>query len=589
MVNQTISEERKGIPQVTTVASGLDLNRLRIPIRAKITLPYLLLAVALALGAAYVVTQIVFDTVEERFTNQLIEAGKLASEWMVREEDARLESLRLLVHAEGVAGAIEAKDAEKLRQLTYGIAVDHQEEAVEFLDREGNLLMAMRRRIGSDLIEDYDFSKEGDGFYLQWDFVNNIYLRKVDSQGDKYSGYIQADWGDYFYVSGPIFDQAGDFAGVVLVGKSLKTMTKQIRQETLSQITLYDLEGEPLSSTFFNPEPLIFTSVSDILKNQDESSFSRNLDNRRDLDVANISYQEIFAPWEARGGGDLGVMGISLAKTFLVTASRVTKIQIIVLVAFAFVVVALLGVNLANYITRPLLSLVSASKEVSQGNLQIQVDSKSNDEVAELAQSFNQMVSSLYESKMDLVQAYDSTLEGWSKALELRDEGTEGHTKRVTEMTLRLALAIGIDRERMANVRRGALLHDIGKMGVPDSILLKKGSLTDDEWRIMKRHPSYAYEMLWPIEYLRPSLEIPYCHHERWDGTGYPRGLKGEDIPLSARIFAVVDVWDALRTDRPYREALPDEEVIEHIKAGSGSHFDPNVVAVFVEIVNKSE
>ncbi|MBI4316523.1 MAG: HD-GYP domain-containing protein, partial [Chloroflexi bacterium] len=130
--------------------------------------------------------------------------------------------------------------------------------------------------------------------------------------------------------------------------------------------------------------------------------------------------------------------------------------------------------------------------------------------------------------------------------------------------------------------RRGALLHDIGKMGVPDSILLKPGPLTDEEWVIMRLHPQLAYDMLSPINYLRSALDIPYCHHEKWDGTGYPRGLKGEQIPLAARPFAVVDVWDALRSDRPYRAAWPEEKVIEHIKAGSGSHFDPQVVEAFL-------
>jgi putative nucleotidyltransferase with HDIG domain len=191
----------------------------------------------------------------------------------------------------------------------------------------------------------------------------------------------------------------------------------------------------------------------------------------------------------------------------------------------------------------------------------------------------------LQRSNVQLAQAYDSTLEGWSRALDLRDKETEGHTVRTTETTLLLARAIGLEDEALVHVRRGALLHDIGKMGVPDSILLKPGPLTDDEWVMMKKHPTLAYEMLVPIAYLRPALDIPYCHHEKWDGTGYPRGLKGEQIPLTARIFAVVDVWDALRSDRPYRAAWPEEKVRWHIRALSGTHFDPHVVKVFLKLV----
>ena len=190
----------------------------------------------------------------------------------------------------------------------------------------------------------------------------------------------------------------------------------------------------------------------------------------------------------------------------------------------------------------------------------------------------------LQKSNTELIVAYDSTLEGWSGALDLRDKETEGHTRRVTELTMRLARAIGMGNNDLVNIRRGALLHDIGKMGIPDRILLKPGPLTDEEWEIMRKHPTYAFELLSPIAYLRPALDIPYCHHEKWDGTGYPRGLKGEEIPLAARIFAVVDVWDALRSDRPYRNAWAVEKVLEYIEEQSGKHFDPEVVKVFLGI-----
>lgn len=192
----------------------------------------------------------------------------------------------------------------------------------------------------------------------------------------------------------------------------------------------------------------------------------------------------------------------------------------------------------------------------------------------------------LAEANFSLNQAYEATIEGWSRALDLRDHETEGHSRRVTEMTLRLAREIGISEEELVPVRRGALLHDIGKMGVPDRVLLKPGPLTDDEWAVMRWHPTLACEMLEPITFLHAALDIPGGHHEKWDGTGYPDGLAGEDIPLAARLFAVVDVWDALRSDRPYRKAWPEERVLDHLCSLSGSHFDPQIVRVFMALVS---
>ncbi len=194
----------------------------------------------------------------------------------------------------------------------------------------------------------------------------------------------------------------------------------------------------------------------------------------------------------------------------------------------------------------------------------------------------------LQRSKIDLEMAYDTTLEGWSRALDLRDKETEGHTLRVTEMSMRLAKAVGMSENEIIQVRRGALLHDIGKMGVPDAILLKPDGLTPEEWVVMRKHPVYAYELLYPIKYLRPAVDIPYCHHEKWDGSGYPRGLKGEQIPLSARLFAIVDVWDALCSDRPYRPGLPVEEVYHHILNETGRAFDPKIVEAFLNLVDQT-
>jgi PAS domain S-box-containing protein/putative nucleotidyltransferase with HDIG domain len=189
----------------------------------------------------------------------------------------------------------------------------------------------------------------------------------------------------------------------------------------------------------------------------------------------------------------------------------------------------------------------------------------------------------LQRSNTELFQAYDATIEGWSRALELRDNETEGHTQRAADLTVKLARLFGLSDAELVQVRWGALLHDIGKMGIPDKILFKRGTLTEAEWVVMKKHTIFAHEMLSPIRYLRLALDIPCAHHEKWDGTGYPFGLKGEQIPLVARIFAVVDVWDALRSDRLYHASWSVEKVREHLRSLAGTHFDPHVVNVCLD------
>ncbi len=191
----------------------------------------------------------------------------------------------------------------------------------------------------------------------------------------------------------------------------------------------------------------------------------------------------------------------------------------------------------------------------------------------------------LQRSHAQLVAAYDATIGGWARALDLRDKETEGHSRRVTEMSVRLARAMGVDEAEIVHIRRGALLHDIGKLAIPDAILLKPGGLDEAEWEVMRRHPQYAFEWLASIPFLRPALDIPHAHHEKWDGTGYPRGIAGEQIPLSARIFAAVDVWDALRSDRPYRRGWPEAKVIEHLRGLSGGHLEPSVVEAFLSLL----
>ena len=388
------------------------------------------------------------------------------------------------------------------------------------------------------------------------------------------------------YISKPVYSIQNDLVGVILVGKSLVSMAEDLHTKTFAQISFYDQSGKVIYSTLPFSHDLTPEIALQTISLKDVSSTKRDLSNQRDFNVVNIPFAEILGSWEVRGENQIGVLGVALSKSALVVTSTDSRWRIFLLVASALLIIILLGINLANTITRPLLRLVHASKKVAEGDVNIMVLPQSDDEVADLTVSFNKMVASLNHSQNKLIQSYDETLEGWANALELRDEETVGHSKRVTSLTVKLAQAMGINDEALVNIRRGALLHDIGKMGTPDAILHKIGPLDEKEWEIIKNHAKDGYDLLKKIDFLGPALEIPLYHHEKWDGTGYPDGLVGEEIPISARIFAIVDVFDAMSNDRVYRSAIPIEETIEYLDEQSGSHFDPEVVKAFIHVLS---
>jgi len=563
----------------------LATEKVKWPIRFKITLPYLILAVVVATGVTLLFSRIVMETVDERFNNQLYESGKLASEAMLTLENEQVETLRLLANTEGVADALISKDAEKLRSLALGVTVNNQAYAVEYLDQEANLILAIRQKEENGTLA-YEYVRGGARVYQDWKIVQKV-LEGKDNQAQKYSDLIQADWGTYLYLSGPVKNNSDQVVGVTLVGVPLTRVAQSLREATLAQITIYDLNGVPVSSSFPNPSylhPINTDQVKEILSRQDEVTFRRDSTNQESENIG-LDYGEILGPWESRDGNDLGMLGTSLVKNVLITASLPTRLWMVSLVFLTVLLIILIGFNLSNFITKPLIRLMQATHLVASGELQVVVKKETNDEIAVLADSFNVMIQNLQQSHNEMVTIYDSTLEGWAKILELRDKETSGHSQRVVDLTMSLAPLMGIPEEQMENLHRGVLLHDIGKLGVPDSILLKPDELTKDEWTVMRKHPEYAFEMLKNIPYLATAVEVPYCHHEWWNGKGYPRQLIGESIPLTARVFTIVDAWDAIITDRPYRKKLTPKEALTKIQNQSGLQFDPRLVNIFTNYI----
>ncbi|HEX2997634.1 MAG TPA: HD domain-containing phosphohydrolase [Anaerolineales bacterium] len=545
-------------------------------IRLKLTLPYVLLSLLVGLGGGVIVTRLMLDSVEARFEKQLTETRKLAAELMVQEEDQLLETLRLLSYMEGMPAAIEQRDRDGILRLVYPITFNAGEDVVLVLDEQGTVLAATLRVKDSSKYEFSEISEKLDAL----PFVARLIRQEVDEAGDKYAGVSDKKWGTYFFVSGSVKDQNNEAVGVILVGRSLKRIVNEINEETLGRATLYDPEFNPIISSLpkLPSAPESITAEAVLASKADGSFF-------RDMNVDHIAYREVLGAWEMRDHESIGILGTALPKDFIVQTSRITRWNVALEILLAITTAILVGVSLAGAITRPILKLKDAASEISRGNLTITVDLDGNDEVAVLAKSFNEMARNLRRSEKSLIQAYDKTIEGWAKALELRDRETLGHTLRAANMTLELARLMGVEEKDLQNIWRGVLLHDIGKMGIPDSILLKEGPLDYWERKIMERHPVLARDMLKQIEFLHPCMGIPTYHHEKWDGTGYPEGLAGEDIPITARLFAVVDVWDALTSQRPYRQAWSEEETLNYIKEQSGKHFDPKVVATFVILI----
>jgi putative nucleotidyltransferase with HDIG domain len=563
-------------------------QKVRFPIRIKITLPFLVLSILIAVGAAFLITELVIENFEERFNKQLFEAGKISAELIVSYEDQMLEAMRLLANISGVAEALQANNPEDLRSLTLGVSANNQLEAVEFIDTEGNHVLSMHHFEGGNP-ENYTFSTGGQDSFSTLGMVQKVLAQQSDTQGDKFAELVQLDSGDYLYLSGPVYDAQRNLTGVLMVGRNLKGIVQEIRSSTFAQITLYDPNGIVITSTLPYPQSLPAGMASEVNSYKDISSTRRDLTNVRDFEASNLTFAEILGGFEVRRNKELGVLGVSLSMNTIVQTTTASRWRIFLLVASANFLIILVGISLANQITRPLIRLVQASSKVAKGDLNVKVQTQTNDEISVLANSFNVMVDSLNMSQQELLNAYDDTLAGWAKALELRDKETKGHSIRVTELTVEIAEALGIQGEALVHIRRGALLHDVGKMGTPDAILNKPGPLTTEEWRIIHKHPQDGCDMLSHIDFLKPALEVPLCHHEKWDGTGYPAGLRGEEIPISARIFCIVDVWDALINDRPYRKAISEKEVMDYIRSQSGKHFDPRIVDAFLRIMKVEE
>lgn len=383
-------------PELVESKQLAPLPTVRFPVQLKITLPYLVLAVLFALATAYIISQVVFDSVQDRYFNQLVASSKQGGDWMVREEERLLSTVRLIANSQGVEEALAQNDSDRLSMLVLQMAMNTNEEAVDIVDLNGVSQLSLRKNINNNASS---FSSgKGETLFQNLDFYRNVINGISDSLGDKYVGLASLPQGTYLFVSGPIYSTQGNLIGASLVGKSLKGLVAEMKADILANVSLYTADGEVMISTIFTNEfevPLSAEQTAQVLASQNQSSISR------ELKVDSVDYTELIGVWEARSGQvDLGLIGTSLPQAYLVSTSQVTRIQVFVLALAAILLIVIMGVVLANLITKPLLRLVTASTEVARGNLDIKVESKGNDEVAVLAHSFNSMIAGLQEGSI---------------------------------------------------------------------------------------------------------------------------------------------------------------------------------------------
>jgi len=552
-------------------------------IHAKIIVPYAILGTVVAIVGTYLVTQLVAGSLEERFDNQLAEAGRVAGDAVVRKEQEQLEVARAIAYTQGVPSAAQNGDAARLEGLISPIVANEQVDRTVVVDANGKRLAAMS---GEEDPSD-DQTTGGASDPSQWWIVQQV-LGGADELGDKYAALVQDEGGFFFYTAAPLTAE-DQTVGAVLVGTSLESLVREMKSQALADITIYSYDGVPIASTFVLEHAeqqeatlkLSSTAASNALNLQDSSL-------RESHSLFGRDYGFAYGRLQIRQNV-VGLYSVSLPANFIVSAGATTRTSMSIVFGIVISAVLIIGYLLAHRITRPIQQLVAAARLVAAGNLETRSGVQSSDEIGLLAHSFDQMTESLAESAERLRLRHISTIQAVTSAVAARDPYTLGHSIRVGRLASTLGRQLGLSEDILGQIEIGGYLHDIGKVGVRDSILLKPGPLTLDEQVAIDRHTLVACRILESVDLSPEVWDFVRSHHERLDGSGYPNGLRGEEIPLVARIAAVADVYDAMTTDRPYRAALDPEVALAELKSQAGNLLDTGIVDALAAILPEWE
>lgn len=543
-------------------------------VRWKIIAPYIIMAILLAGAGTYLVTRLVTGSLKERFENQLAESGRVTSDAFVRRERKHLEAVRAVAYTQGTSESVIARNELTLASLSLPILANSQTERLEILDASGRRIYGAQRA-GSDgasytgLFEPPDRS--------DWELVRNVLAGREDALGDKFAQIVQTSGGYTLYTAGPVYD--GDrIVGAVLIGSDLTSFLASAKAEALADITVYAFDGSPLGSTFVDAdtEEADLTPAGEALATRTQGAVREQKSlYGRDFDLL---YGEVVIRNES-----VGLYSVALPSAFILRAGQTTRLQMGTLFAVAMVAVLVIGWLVARSLTKPLLMLVDVARALTSGDLTARSRIKSLDEVGVLASSFDHMADRVQQQHLRTIQALTS-------AIDARDPYTLGHSVRVGQLAVLLGSRLGMSESELQHLEIGGYLHDIGKIGVRDAVLLKPGKLTEEERRMIEMHPRIGLEILAPVDLAPEVVEFVAGHHEKLDGSGYPSGKHAHEISNMARIASVADIYDALTTDRPYRAAMTPMEALRIMwKEVTEEHLDQHVVECLQTVLSEWE
>ncbi len=543
----------------------------------KIILPYVFLTVVLAGVGSYLATQIVTGSLEERFDNQLAEAGRVTADSVVRTERSHLEVVRSVSFTEGIAEAVAAADADSARRLVTPIAINTKSERIEVLDNQGNRLVALTLTDEQALTySDLEDASEPGAWYV----VQQALAGRQDLEGDKFAQIVETADGFYFYTSAPI-KLDGQVVGVALTGTSLTTLLSRAATEALADVTIYDFDGLALASTFTTEGEETAEAQLDLANPAVLESVIAGDTMRESRSVWGRDYDVVYSTLVVRGQA-IGLYSIGLPTEFIFSAGSTTRTQVAVLFGLGIVAVLGIGFFVAHRMTQPIVRLMRTALKVTAGDLSARSGVHSGDEIGTLASSIDEMTAKLQKQHLSTIRALTS-------AIDARDPYTLGHSVRVGQLAVMLGRQIGLDQTMLGHLETGGYLHDIGKIGVRDHVLLKPASLTPEERAMINDHPRIGLSILEPVDLPQQVIDFVVGHHERLDGSGYPKGLRDREIPMVARIASVSDMYDALTTDRPYRLAMTVGEAMDILNSESGKFLDPLVVQALRDIIEEWE